>query len=124
MIAEKAWAKASGTYMAIGNGGTVSDVLRHLSDDPFETITIRRGLQPFGYTVNNDKANKLWADLLKWNRKEYMMFGGADKESWVKGAHAYSIVWAKEFDFDGKKERWVQLRNPWGVHKWDGAKWS
>lgn len=102
MIAEKAYAKAAGTYGAIGNGGHVGNVLSQLSDDPFEIITIRRGLSSYGYTTTSAKGNALWADLMKWNRKEYMLFGGADTFSWVKGAHAYSIVWAKEFNFDGK----------------------
>jgi len=38
MIAEKVWAKAHGTYHAIGNGGRVSDVLATLSDDPSRSI--------------------------------------------------------------------------------------
>jgi len=43
MIAEKVWAKISGTYNAIGNGGTIASVFARLSDDPFRAIPIRNG---------------------------------------------------------------------------------
>jgi hypothetical protein len=83
MIAEKAWAKAHGTYHAIGNGGTISSVLNHLSDDPARNIALRRGNQLQGFAHNNAKGDKLWADLVKWTRKEYMVFFGTDSFSWT-----------------------------------------
>lgn len=118
MIAEKAWAKIHGTYALIGKGGSMSAVFQALSDDPVKRIRLR---EPNGghynFLHNNAKGDKLWADMVKWTAKEYVMFFGTDDLSWVKG-HAYAIVWAREYTIDGVKSRWIQARNPWGSNKW------
>ena len=41
-------------------------------------------------------------------------------KSIVKG-HAYSLLDAYEFDYQGKKQRLIKIRNPWGHKEWAGA---
>lgn len=32
--------------------------------------------------------------------------------------HTFSLIWAKELTVNGKKMKWLRIRNPWG-HKTD-----
>jgi len=73
-----------------------------------------------GFGADNAKGNKLWNDVVKWTGKEYMLWFGTDNLSWTKN-HAYGIIWAKELTINGKKQKWIQGRNPWGEHDWVGA---
>jgi len=34
--------------------------------------------------------------------------------------HIYSLISALEFKINGKMEKVVKLRNPWGDHEWKG----
>ena len=72
-IFEKAWAKLVGTYEAI-EGGSNWWTLTHMTNDPTERIMMRGK----GYTGSNAKGNALWANLLDWTSKEYLMFTGSD----------------------------------------------
>jgi hypothetical protein len=35
-------------------------------------------------------------------------------------SHSYSLMAAREIDFEGAKTKIVVLRNPWGVSEWKG----
>jgi len=59
--------------------------------------------------------------MLNWYKQQYLVFTGTDNYSWTKN-HAYSFIWAKELTVNGKKMKWVKIRNPWGSHDWSGTK--
>lgn len=96
MIAEKAWAKLHGTYHAIGNGGSNLQVLSHLTNDPYYKINTRGK----GYTETNALGKSLWASLLRWTARDYLVFFGTDSQSWVSN-HAYQVVGAYEVTVNG-----------------------
>jgi len=73
MIMEKAWAKLVGSYSAMESGNS-RWVLGHLTNDPIETIFLRNQ----GFTASNVKGNELWAKMIDYTTKEYLMFTGSD----------------------------------------------
>jgi len=38
--------------------------------------------------------------------------------------HTFSFVWSKELTVNGKKQKWVKIRNPWGTTDWTKKKFT
>ena len=51
------------------------------------------------------------------------MFAGTgdstDEVLWT-GGHAFTILSAQEVNVNGKTEKMIRMRNPWGSHEWFG----
>jgi len=46
------------------------------------------------------------------------------EDAGIVDAHAYTLIGVKEITKDdGKKEKLLKVRNPWGKKEWNGA-WS
>jgi len=111
MIAEKAWAKLTGSYGGM-NAGMMDWVLAHVTNDPIVKTKLNSD-----YTVGNTAGKELWAQIKAYSDKEYLMFTGTSSSSWV-GGHAYTLLEAKEMSINGVTEKLVKMRNPWGSSKW------
>jgi len=75
---EKAWAKLVGSYKTI-EAGSMNWTMTHMTNDPVEWYDLRNG----GYTGSNALGDELWNKMSLWNKKEYMMFVGSDKKSYI-----------------------------------------
>ncbi len=125
LILEKAWAKIFGSYQRI-ESGTAGEAMYPLTGSPHQ----------FFIHANLNDVNSLWdkilySDQLKFpmctavaSQADQNMTNKKVKSVGLVDAHAYSLIAAKEIDLDnGKKERLVQIRNPWGKKEWQGD-WS
>jgi len=112
---EKAWAKLVGSYAAI-EGGSSWWTLMHLTNDPTERVIMRDQ----GYTSTNAKGVALWAKLLDYTSKEYLMFTGSDSKSYVTN-HSFALLQAVALPMPNGSVNMVQMRNPWkGDDGWKG----
>lgn len=125
LVLEKAWAKVFGSYQRI-EAGTAGEALYPLTGSPHK------------FFIHDDIRDKdyIWGRILKSDQLKHPMTTavasmaqeGMDhrtvKAQGLVDAHAYSLIAAKEVTLDnGKKERLVQVRNPWGKKEWNGD-WS
>ena len=108
MIAEKIWAKMTGSY-ANAEAGASSWIMEHLTGDPSVQIS-----------TSNLSYEKLWWHIKVFSDREYMQFVGTHKWAWV-GNHAFVVLRAEELELNGENKRIVKLRNPWGKTDWKGA---
>jgi len=113
MIAEKAWAKLVGTYKSTA-GGNATWVLRHVTDDPVQSLKLTEAA---GVTASNAKGLAAWKLLKEWSARNYLLFTGTSTNSHVRD-HAYTILAAFELNVNGKDVKCVTLRNPWGTTSW------
>lgn len=135
MLLEKAWAKVHGGYLNI-DGGLTREALHDLTGAP-------------AITYFNDELtpNDHWKLILEGEKRKFIMTAGSndicnngkdnrDPVTGLCGNHAYSLLGAFELSrlengeyrlfkhgMNGKIERIVELRNPWGKGEWKG-KWS
>lgn len=73
-----------------------------------------------GYTGTNAKGNELWAKLISYTAKEYLMFTGSDSFSYIQN-HSFAVLSVAELNMGGSPVRMVQMRNPWkGDDGWKG----
>lgn len=78
--------------------------------------------------MQNNKE-KFWAELRKFDQREYLMMAASSGEGEEKtqagiiSGHAYSLISIHEFAHEGKQVRLLKLRNPWGKGEWTGD-WS
>lgn len=116
-LLEKAWAKKYGSYYDIQSGFT-DEALTDLTGAPCQTIS--------------KKSPRLWEKIKEADEKEYIITGGCvgtglameDQEKYAKLGlvmdHAYAIIEAKEAELEGRNERLLKIRNPWGAFEWSG----
>ncbi|KAI4891014.1 hypothetical protein NFI96_026721 [Prochilodus magdalenae] len=119
-LLEKAYAKVNGCYEALSGGSTT---------EGFEDFT---GGIAESYELRNAPANIF--QIIKKALDSGSLLGcsiditsAADSEAitrqkLVKG-HAYSLTGATEVHYQGRLEKLVRMRNPWGQVEWTGA-WS
>lgn len=127
LIIEKAWAKVFGSYQRI-EAGTAGEALGPLTGCPTK------------YFIHDDaqSKDKLWQTILFADQQKFPMCTAvASQAEEVSGlthkqmksvglvdAHAYSLISAKEIKLkNGKTERILKVRNPWGKKEWTGD-WS
>jgi len=113
IILEKAWAKV--------NGGYVNTIAGNPSD-ALMTIT--------GFSVErifHDKIDKekLWHTVQNCDKSDNIMCtstssGQETTDVGLVENHAYTLIAAKEGDFDGEHIRLLKIRNPWGNKEWHG----
>lgn len=118
-LLEKAYAKANGSYNAL-SGGTQSEAFEDFTGGTCHTVDL---------TTDPDQE-KLWQTLMKGKAKS--MLGGCSIETdtieeelstGLLGGHAYSVTDLEEINHNGRQERLLRIRNPWGDTEWNGA-WS
>uniref|UniRef100_A0A672R6A0 Calpain-2 catalytic subunit-like n=1 Tax=Sinocyclocheilus grahami TaxID=75366 RepID=A0A672R6A0_SINGR len=119
-LLEKAYAKVNGCYEALSGGSTTEGFedftggiaemyeLKHAPSNIFQII--RKALESgalLGCSI--DITNAADSEAITYQKL-------------VKG-HAYSLTGAIEVNYQGRKEKLVRVRNPWGQVEWTGA-WS
>lgn len=111
----KAWAKVNKSYDNI-EGGLPNEVMHDLTFAPTKFLLLS------GNRTQQQK-DEMWAEILKGEKNNYIMtcdsYQQPKVESIVPG-HAYSLLDAHEFQFEGKLLRLVRIRNPWGKKEWEG----
>lgn len=132
LILEKVWAKVFGSYQRI-EAGTAGEAMYPLTGCPHK----------FYIHDNLNKVESLWDKILYSDNLKFPMCTAVASQvdadvskSNVKSvglvdAHAYSLIGAKLLTLDnGKTERLVKIRNPWGKKEWTGdwgdnsSKWT
>lgn len=112
MIAEKVWAKVTGSY-ANAESGAVDWALGHLTNDPTES-----------FSVSQLGKERVWNRLQTFSDRGYLMTTGTQSWAWV-GNHAFVVMKVMEVALDTTEpnnlERIVKLRNPWATTEWTGA---
>lgn len=115
MVLEKAWAKFYGNYQHI-EGGSPPHAIQVLNGSPM----IVQKLDP-------SKDDKLWADIIDFDKKGHMMSAGtaagSDKNTNSVGlymGHAYTVLGGTELS---NGVRLVNIRNPHGAESYHGD-WS
>eukprot|EP00727_Mastigamoeba_balamuthi_P006669 m51a1_g2622 putative calpain family cysteine protease (704) ;mRNA; f:540528-543291 len=115
LLAEKAYAKAYGSYAAI-EAGSPADALADLTGAPVRNLR----------TKETDPA-ELVAELAEHDKRGHVMCAGCPddpsrdlmREVGLVEGHAYALLAV----YSGTPEPLLELRNPWGRVEWRGA-WS
>jgi len=124
MLLEKAWAKTNGSYLNIDNGSPI-DVL----DSFLLSSSIEKDILYDSIHINNDNKNNIWEKILgkiENNKKIMMICLSKDKINNKKKLtnfyysivekHYYNIIDIFENNENGKNEKYLRLRNPWGFN--------
>ncbi|KRX05947.1 hypothetical protein PPERSA_01025 [Pseudocohnilembus persalinus] len=121
LLMEKAYAKIYGNFHKI-EAGLTHFALRDLTGAPGLCIS-----------TQEKKLDDLWEFITKNIQKKYLLTAGSQKdergkefqkETGIVGGHAYAILDARELQSaQGKIDKCIKLRNPWGTHEWKGE-WS
>lgn len=116
ILLEKAWAKINGGYTNIISGWP---------SDPLAALT---GFATQKLTHKDLEKNELWEILLISDKNDNIMCTSTKNDGSVEGYglvvnHAYTLIGAKECNYEGKVLKLVHIRNPWGYKEWNG-KWS
>jgi len=117
ILLEKAWAKVNGGY-ALTISGVPCDPLAALTG--FSTETIHH---------NEVNVDELWNTILNLDKTKQIMCTATngnqnycDSYGLVE-SHAYTLIGAQEYNYQGNNIRLVRVRNPWGHKEWTGD-WS
>ena len=107
MVAEKVWAKVSGSYALTSRGGLVpAQILSHLTNDPTRQLNAHASSKYY-------RPENAWRKLKSYAKKEYLtILGTKDDTTNLEPNHTYSIYDA--FYVSGGIGRIVKLRDPWG----------
>lgn len=111
ILIEKAYAKLYSTYQNIEFGSTI-ETIQELTGAPGSTIL----LEDF-------EDNHLMSSL----QKGFIVIVGVSKTNDKKinlnllHYYCYNVLAIENVDFEGKNEKLVKLRNPWG---WVGEEWK
>ena len=117
MLLEKAWAKVNGGYFNI-NLGYATEPLSSLTNFPSEMF----------YPIQQYHPEYVWDKIKTAEDSNDLMATGTIKDEKVSeyglvSGHDFTLISAKEAVINGKRERILKLRNPWGYKEWNG-KWS
>lgn len=108
-LLEKAWAKLYGNYLNI-EAGSPEEPLHDLTGAPVKVFDLRS---------KKLCLESFWKTLLKASENVWPMVAGSKKfdnkrsSKGIISGHAYTFIQALQIDIDGKREKVVQLRNPW-----------
>ena len=124
VLAEKAYAKLHGSYLAIEAGRTGS-VLGDITGAPHVDVQWRQNNSDLGH--GDLDLDDTWAKLVDADRKGWpiaismpaVRAKDMEREWGLVEEHAYTVLQARELD----GVRLLQLRNPWGKGEWKGE-WS
>lgn len=116
-LLEKAFAKLSGGYDQIGQGGSPADAL----------IMICGGVKT-GHTVTTQDLDNIWNNLTDLHTRGALLscYATGDIPEYINKLgivhlHSYSVLDIVSVDDNGKNVRLLKLRNPWGDKEWKGA---
>eukprot|EP00340_Litonotus_pictus_P002393 CAMPEP_0170516292 /NCGR_PEP_ID=MMETSP0209-20121228/2543_1 /TAXON_ID=665100 ORGANISM="Litonotus pictus, Strain P1" /NCGR_SAMPLE_ID=MMETSP0209 /ASSEMBLY_ACC=CAM_ASM_000301 /LENGTH=764 /DNA_ID=CAMNT_0010801111 /DNA_START=96 /DNA_END=2390 /DNA_ORIENTATION=+ len=117
-LLEKAWAKVNGGYRNT-IAGKENEALNALTGFPAERYDTRASVMD---------RDELWDLVLRSDKASNVMctttiVDKSIKEAGLISLHAYTLVGAEVVTYDGKEERLVKIRNPWGNTEWNG-RWS
>jgi hypothetical protein len=116
ILLEKVWAKINGGYANIISGWP-SDPLSALTGFAVEKI-FHKSQNPIA----------LWETIKLSDKNDYIMCTSTKNDKNIEKYglivnHAYTLVGAKEKNYNGETIRLVNIRNPWGRVEWNGD-WS
>jgi len=120
LLLEKAFAKLYGNYYNI-DGGFQSEALYALTGAPTKYFSEKEnGIHPL---------EQMWLFLTGSLQNHFIVTAASRSESQIisnknmgiVSNHAYALLDAKEVVLgNGKKEKLIKMRNPWGRHEWKG----
>ncbi|KAL1440201.1 hypothetical protein MTO96_010009 [Rhipicephalus appendiculatus] len=113
-LLEKAYAKLHGGYAALV-GGSGNEALGTFTGGLTEQLILEHPPKNFLQIIQKALA-----------RKSLITCSIVESERGKKGLHAfheYSVTGAAQVSVDGREERIIRIRNPWGSGEWKGA-WS
>lgn len=116
LLIEKAWAKINGGYL-----NTISGY----PTDPFTALT---GFSKKHYYLESLKLDEVWKILKDSYCKNYFIACSTNQNKsnenfGIVSTHAYTLLSAKESNYEGKDLRLIKLRNPHGCTEFNGD-WS
>eukprot|EP00347_Sterkiella_histriomuscorum_P020362 403338099 len=118
IILEKAWAKLHNGYQNSGAGHT--DVaLSYLTGAPCKYVdNVKLGHNLWQTLLDSDKKLHIIASSVSMQKEE---FKEIFKDNGLSNNHAYSVIKLQTAQLqDGKEERLINLRNPWGKREFNG----
>ena len=121
-LLEKAYAKLYGSYFCL-QGGYQAEAYYALTGAPVKSFHQK--------TNKVDSMEKLWAFIANSLNKGFVITASCDEDPALDTKamgllvyHSYALLDVKEIQLkDGKQERLIKLKNPWGWHEWKG-KWG
>ena len=116
VILEKAWAKINSGY-SLTISGWPSDPLSALTGFSTEKITHK-----------DIPIDELWKIIYYSDTNNQIMCTSTKNDGTVEKLglvtnHAYTLIGAKDYTYEGKNIRLIRIRNPWGYKEWSGD-WS
>jgi len=119
-LLEKSFAKVNVNYAGL-NGGMMNEAWRQMTNQPVGTVATKN----YRTKENLITTEQAWTYLSEWDKKNYVIstacFSGANG---LVSGHAYTIIGVKTLNLgNGKTQRLVKARNPWGSEKYSG-KWG
>jgi hypothetical protein len=131
-LIEKALAKFHGSYESIASGATVEG-LQTLTGEPCEVlylenarINLKDPSYPFTTNTENSNPYVLWQKVLLARRMGFLMITLCYNKKLniidftkvgLFNRHIYTILDAREFEYNNEMIRLLKLRNPWGRSK-------
>ena len=118
ILLEKAWAKLNGNYARIIGG------------DPHEIFEVLTNAYCEKFLFKDEGENNIWLKYKNAQEKGFLMTAGTScdeelpiNEMGLVPGHAYTIIKVMEVTINDKKQKLINLRNPWGHKEWLGD-WS
>lgn len=121
-LIEKAFAKFHGNFLHL-HGGWPSEAVETLNGSPSTWIYHDNQHNEDSWWVDQDNLQskeQIFNKLLECDPKKAIMTtgtpcGGYQMDNGLIMCHAYSVMRAFELDVNGRTEKLIEVRNPWGA---------